>query len=317
MAHKVDVNKKDKRGKAPLHYIAEMEKVKALDTANVLLHGTGIDVECRDTADARTPLHYAILNSNRGLVNALLKAGADVNATDRDWSNALFFAAKVADLSIMRAVGEKIADPNFSGDQGYTPLHHAVTNGKIEQVEYLLKIGANPNAKDHKGRSSLMLAVVLEKIEVAKVLLKNGANPNDRDDCERTPLHYAVNNSKPEQMYEMEDSLLRSGAQVNALDMYGRSPLFYAFQPIQGNQNFHNQNDPVETVTGLCAAEGISLDLKDRRGRRPLHYAAEHGAYICILLMCKEKITLDEADADGNTPLALALQNGHKGNEIL
>jgi len=313
VAHKVNVNKKDKRGKAPLHYIAERDKVTALETANILLSsGSDIDIEVRDEENARTPLHYAILNCNKGLVNALLKAGADVNATDKDWSNAFFFASQVGDLAILRAVGEKIADPNFSGDKGYTPLHHAVTNGKVDQVEYLLKIGANPNARDHQGRSSLMLAVVLEKIDVAKVLLKNGANPNDKDDMERSPLHYAVNNSKPEQMYEMEDALLRSGAQVNALDMFGRTPLHYAFQPIHGNQNFHNQNDPVETVTGLCAAEGINLDIKDRRGRRPLHYAAEFGAYICILLMCKEKITLDEADADGNTPLALALQSGHK-----
>ncbi len=155
-----------------------------------------------------------------------------------------------------------------------------------------------------------------KKLKISSVHkgLKNGGNPNEKDDFERIPLHYAANNSKPEQMFEMEDVLIRSGANINAVDMFGRTPLHYAFTGIADNPNFHRQNDPVETVTSLSAVPNIDLDAKDRRGRRPLHYAAQHGAYICILLMIKNQITLDEGDADGNTPLALALANGFKGN---
>ena len=315
--YKVDINQKDKKGRAALHYIAEGSKDEALEILNILLKVPGIDVEIRDTLNSRTPLHCAILNStNLAMVDTLLRAGADANAQDKHGSNALFFATKVGSLPMMEALREQVKDPNIPGELGYTPLHHAIEKGGISQIEFLLKIGADPNLKEQKGRTPLMVAVMLKKVDVAKLLLKHGANPNEKDEKDRTPLHYAVNNSKPEQMFEMEDVLLRSGAQVNALDIDGRSPLHYAFMPIEGNVNFHKQNDPVETVTGLCAAEGVNLDIKDRRGRRPIHYAAACGAYICVLLIIKEKITFDEADADGNTPLALALQFEHKGISI-
>jgi len=228
----------------------------------MMLQAEGIEVDVRDEENARTPLHYAILARNYEIVNALLNAGAETNKTDKDWSNALFFATQVGSLPIMQAVGKTILDPNFSGFKGYAPIHHAVSNGKIDHVEYLLKIGANPNIKDHKGRTALMLAVIEEKLELVNLFLKNGGSPNEKDNFERTCLHYAVNNSKPELMFQIEDALIRSGANVNALDMYGRTPLHYAFLPIPENTNFHNQNDPVECVTGLCIAEGINLDVK-------------------------------------------------------
>ena len=263
---KVDVNKKDKKGYAPLHYLAKMDPAKsnAMDTAKIILKGGNIEIDIQDDENARTPLHMAILNCARGLVKVLINAGANVNKTDKDWSNSLYFATQVGDLVLMREIGDRIQDKNFAGYQGLTPLHLAVSNGKPEHVEYLLKIGANPNAKDNKGTSPLMLAVQVEKVELVKILLKNGGNPNEKDDFERSPLHYAANNSKPEQMFEMEDVLIRSGANINAFDMYGRTPLHYAFTAIAENPNFHRQNDPVETVTGLSAVPNIDLDAKGK-----------------------------------------------------
>ena len=256
------MNHKDKKGKAPLHYIAEINEVNVMDTAKLLLKAKNVEIDIQDEANARTPLHYALQNSARGLVKILLQAGADPNRTDKDWCNGLYIATKVGDIVLMREVSEKIRDPNFSGAGGHSPLHHAITNGKIEHVEFLLKIGANPNSRDHQGRTALMSAVIQEKIEMVRLLLKNGGNPNDKDECERTSLHFAVNNSKPEQMFEMEDVLVRNGALINGLDMYGRTPLHYAFTLIEGNRNFHGQNDPVETLTSLCAVKDIDLDVK-------------------------------------------------------
>lgn len=258
----MDVNDKDREGKAPLHYIAEMEPLEALNTANVVLKAENVDVDIRDDQDARTPLQYAIQRSSRGLVGALMKAGADPNKTDKDWCNALFFATQIDDLVIMKEVCEKIQDPNFSGLSGNSPLHLAVRKGNPELVEYLLKVGGNPNNKDYNGRTPLLLAVQEEKLEIAEILLKNAANPNEKDENERMALHYAVNNSKPEQMFEMEELLIKHGANVNSVDRYGRTPLHYAFTPIKGNHYYHNQNDPVEIVTNLSAVKEINLDVK-------------------------------------------------------
>jgi len=144
------------------------------------------------------------------------------------------------------------------------------------------------------------------------LLIKKGAEVNARDVRNRIPLHYAVNNSKPEMMFELEDLLLRNGADINAVDCLNRTPLHYAFTRIDKNSAFHNQVDPVESVSSLCNTKDIQLEVADHRGRMPIHYAAEGGAYICILLLMKKIEKLDEADADGNTPLGLSLTTGHK-----
>lgn len=242
-----------------------MNATTAMDTAKLLLNSKNVDVDIRDDQNARTPLHIAISKAFRGLVNVLLKAGADPNKTDSDWCNGLYFATQAGDFIIMKEVCAKIQDPNFSGLTGLSPLHLTVSKGKVEFVEYMLKIGANPNSKDHKGRTPLMQAVIEEKLDIVKALLASGGNPNEKDEFERTSLHYAVNNSKPEQMFETEDVLIRNGANVNAVDMFGRSPLHYAFIAIEGNANYHKMNDPVETVTSLFAVPNINLDVKGKK----------------------------------------------------
>ncbi len=50
------------------------------------------------------------------------------------------------------------ANVNQSDDIGYTPLHAAAENGRIENVKILLQFGANANAKTTDGTTALDLA---------------------------------------------------------------------------------------------------------------------------------------------------------------
>ena len=50
------------------------------------------------------------------------------------------------------------ANVNQSDDIGYTPLHAAAENGRIENAKILLQFGANANAKTADGTTALDLA---------------------------------------------------------------------------------------------------------------------------------------------------------------
>ena len=88
----------------------------------------------------------------------------------------------------------------------------ACKNSDIEQVEYLISMGANVNGVDYHGRNAAVLACATGDFQVMQVLLKHGADPNTRfysirrdleHDIDHDPHHDAGNMSSPE-FYEDE-----------------------------------------------------------------------------------------------------------------
>jgi ankyrin repeat protein len=73
-------------------------------------------------------------------------------------------------------------------DASVNPLFHAISNGKSDIVEALLKCGANPNEPDDEGNYSLHVAVAGGHTNIVKVLLANGAYPNKADKENNYPL---------------------------------------------------------------------------------------------------------------------------------
>ena len=57
------------------------------DVVKELLSAKGIDLAMKESQDGMTALHYAMCNKN--IARALLKAGADVNASDADGTTCL------------------------------------------------------------------------------------------------------------------------------------------------------------------------------------------------------------------------------------
>ena len=76
-----------------------------------------------------------------GVVNALLAAGADVNASNEDGRTALMLAAAA---------------------------------GRAAAVKSLLRGGANVSAQDKDGKTALMLATKFARTEVVKLLKQAG-----------------------------------------------------------------------------------------------------------------------------------------------
>ncbi len=107
----------------------------------------------------------------------------------------LWYSAAFGESEHARAEIDGGTDPARGDDDGYTPLHVAVLNGRVAMVALLLKAGADPNGADMNGNGPLWTAVLsapeAAQQEIIKQLLAAGANPDHQNNFERSPRSMA------------------------------------------------------------------------------------------------------------------------------
>jgi len=164
------VDAQNKFGWTPLHFAAEGingELVKRLLDA-------GANVNSRDHDDS-TPLNKAAFSGNREVVETLLAANPDIEALDLSGQTALHSAAirgkdEHSDgvLEALLTAGAEVNAPSkddlFQEHDGYTPLHLATLVGNFEAVRVLVKHGANLSATAASGKDALAIAREERKI---------------------------------------------------------------------------------------------------------------------------------------------------------
>jgi len=73
------------------------------------------------------------------------------------------------------------------------PIHDLCKRGNSEDLEKLIKSGANVNARNEQGETPLYIAVSDNSVTKIELLLSNGANVNLQNTGDgKTPLHRAV-----------------------------------------------------------------------------------------------------------------------------
>jgi len=96
--------------------------------------------------------------------------------------------------------------------------------GNVEQVNKLLKAGADPNQSDEYGDTSLYWASAKGHLKIVELLLKAGVNPKHTNKWGETPLHYAVIKG----CFEIVKLLLKSGVNPKQTNKWGETPLYWA-----------------------------------------------------------------------------------------
>ena len=72
------------------------------------------------------------------------------------------------------------------------PIHDAVKNGNIDEVQWQLDAGVDPNLKNSKGATPLHYAASAGHNDIVELLIERGANVNATDSGKGgTPLDYA------------------------------------------------------------------------------------------------------------------------------
>ena len=125
-------------------------------------------------------------------VQSLLKAGANAKSQSQDGYNALMSAAAAGDLEVVECLLGGRVNVSARDKDGETVLMAGARSGKANIISVLLNAGAEIDAKDDEGMTALMRSADGENSAGAVVvLLKAGANPNLKDKKGRTALKIA------------------------------------------------------------------------------------------------------------------------------
>ena len=184
----------------------------------------GLGLAASAVAAARATLADAAEQRDKTSVTTLLKAGADVNATQVDGTTALHWATYNDDAETVALLVRAGANVNAVNRYGMPPLAQACINGNAAIVKLLLDAGADPNATMKGGETVLMLASRSGSVDAVKALLARDATTKTRERLGQTALMWAA----AEGHTDVVRALIDAGADINAKIDSGFTPFFFA-----------------------------------------------------------------------------------------
>lgn len=130
----------------------------------------------RPAQDGYIPLGLACFFGHADCVALLLDRGADVNAVSRNAMRLRPLHSAVTQddpekaVQIVTMLLRAGADVNATQERGYTPLHRAADRGSLELVRLLLRAIADPSIRSETGRTAADLAAAKGHTEIAQLL---------------------------------------------------------------------------------------------------------------------------------------------------
>ena len=275
------------------------------------------DVRLRDPATGRTALHIAARANAPNLIVALVAAGAEVDARDKDGHSPLHEAATGNAADAIAALLAAGADLHAENHLSQTPLQHAASlasSGSVfrgrdrvyafvpDAIAALLDAGAEPNVANATLFGATPLSWVSrgasredtpEGLATLTLLLDAGANPNvENHTFGTTPLQLSVDGAST----QAAEALLSAGAEPNTGNFEGRTAL----------QRWASWGVSQAMLRVLTAA-GADTGVRDESGATLLHLAAERDNTLTLRAMLDaDVIRIDERDDAGRTALHAA-----------
>ena len=149
------VNGRDSNGKTALHFAVHSKNVLVVDA--LIQAGADLDAKADGNVTALM-LSVDMAFGDPDIALRLIRAGADVQAADTNGDTALIVATTESSLEVVKALLEKGANPNAKGLGGETALHYAAMNAMLDQAKLLLEHRAHPNILNSAGKSAYDLA---------------------------------------------------------------------------------------------------------------------------------------------------------------
>ena len=309
------------------------------------INGSGSYGDLVGNKGGLTPLLFAVRQGSVESVQALLKAGADVNqVSEGDHTSPLLMATINGRFDLAKVLLEKGADPKLASDAGATPLYTVInvqwaakslypqptaqlqqTTTYLQLMESLLKAGADVNARLSKhlwymsfnfdllgvnttGATPFWRAAYGTDVDAMKVLVKYGAEVN-------------LPTLKPAgRTFNADASPDDANADPNK-DPSGLPPIpaggpgTYAMHAASGvgygegfaaNSHRHAPDGWLPAVTYLVEELHMDVNARDFNGYTPVHHAAARGDTVLIAYLVSKGADVQLISRKGQTTADMA-----------
>ncbi len=227
-----DVNIISSKGRTALTYAINMGNA----TIVWMLLRKKANMNVIDEESGTSAFILAVLNGNKDVVDTMLKAGADVNATDSNGRPVLMDAIIQGHEKIVALLLENGVDMTVPyEDNKLTVFLMAINKGNKLIIEAMLNKNRNiVNIANIDGHTPLMEAASLisknaasaaNKKDIINMLIVAGAHVNAVDIDEDTALMRAIMSKSH---IDIVNILLNAGADVNKANRYRNTPVMIA-----------------------------------------------------------------------------------------
>ena len=273
---------------------------------------------------------------NLGIIQYLLKHGADINTRNAAGQTALMFMADgglSGNIATFKFLLDNNADVTSKTALGNTALHFAAANGRgcassyqalgyepdmrggvdpesesLKGIQMLLKYGAQAGTANTQGNTPLHIVVRCFSLSdtstpsAVAALTKAGADPNQKDGQGSVPLQFIAERQDDTKAASVIKALLTAGAEPNFKDASGDSLLHTMIK-----------TEKEESDIKALLAGGAEPNVKNTKGDTPLHIAvdAQHHGAAEALLAAKADPCI--TDAKHYTPY----QRSHHGDKAI
>ena len=278
-----DVNGAQPQGLTALHWAALNDN---LDIVEALVYA-GATLKPRTRVGGYTPLHLAARSANAGIIRALLEAGADANEWTRTGVTALHFAAQADDAEAIGALVEHGADIDApDGFRSRTPLMFATSRNATGAVTALLRLGADPSLTT----------------ELTDYVARAERDSNER--AQRSRVRAAQTGEEPR-----GDPRFPPGAQPPGNQPPDSTKAEEPDPEEKPEAEEKEEEKPAEPpIRALSGDEQIGV----QGGFTALHYAARQGHVEAARLLLDNGADIDQPSAgDQSSPLLVAVINGN------
>lgn len=289
----------DENGMTPLHrasLVGDLKAVRSLIAAGARVNDRVEDGFSEDASvlQGDTALHLAAAGGFTPVVEALLDAGADVNAANGIGQTGLHNAVWEGQRDVVKLLLKRGARTDIQSVDG-TPLFCAAVNGDAEAAALLLAAGAEPDARNSDGDTPLHGAAESGSVEIIRSLLGRGADVNASADRGSTPLSIATMQGHAEacrvllgagapRLPDLVERAVQSGdVETLKVCLPPGARIEQAADPVIGDTLLHLAAERAHPemceflMKGGAQVARHDPNAGDKGGRTPLHALAECG----------------------------------------
>lgn len=130
-------------------------------------------------------------NKFRDALQMLIRAKADLEATDENCKTALHRAATAGNCDNMRELLLAGANVHAADECRWTALHYACQDGHLGTIRLLLDAKAKGSTENPQSLTPLAVATMENQVKAAELLLQYNADPNARGKGLASPIMLA------------------------------------------------------------------------------------------------------------------------------